>query len=271
MPELPEVQTVLDTLRYQIKDLEITDINVIYKPIVAANMDDFMKLKGQHFRDFKRRGKYLLFVMDDVILLSHLRMEGKYFLMDYDEPIGKHQHVIFKLNNGKELRYNDVRKFGRMELLPLDYDLSKLKGLGPEPFSDEFSPAYVKAFLHKQNKPIKEVLLNQSFVAGIGNIYADEICSAIKINPTTKASALNDEDIANLINSTRQILNKAIMAGGTTIRSYTSSLGVSGRFQLDLRVHTLKKCPLCNSDIVKIRVGGRGTYYCPICQKERSQ
>ena len=136
MPELPEVQTVLDTLRYQIKDLEITDINVIYKPIVAANMDDFMKLKGQHFRDFKRRGKYLIFVMDDVILLSHLRMEGKYFLMDYGEPIGKHQHVIFKLNNGKELRYNDVRKFGRMELLPLDYDLSKLKGLGPEPFSD---------------------------------------------------------------------------------------------------------------------------------------
>ena len=104
MPELPEVQTVLDTLRYQIKDLEITDINVIYKPIVAANMDDFMKLKGQHFRDFKRRGKYLIFVMDDVILLSHLRMEGKYFLMDYGEPIGKHQHVIFKLNNGKELR-----------------------------------------------------------------------------------------------------------------------------------------------------------------------
>lgn len=267
MPELPEVQTVLDTLRYQIKDAKILDINVIYKPIIASDLDEFMKLKGQHFRDFKRRGKYLIFIMDDVILLSHLRMEGKYFLMDYDEPIGKHQHVIFKLDNGKELRYNDVRKFGRMEILPLDYDLSKLKDLGPEPFSDEFNHDYVKKYLAKQNKAIKEVLLNQSFVAGIGNIYADEICSAIKIMPTTIANKLNDEDIDNLISATREILNEAISAGGTTIRSYTSSLGVSGRFQLSLRVHTLKKCPYCASEIVKIRVGGRGTYYCPLCQK----
>ena len=194
-------------------------------------------------------------------------MEGKYFLMDYDEPIGKHQHVIFKLDNGKELRYNDVRKFGRMEILPLDYDLSKLNDLGPEPFSDEFNHDYVKKYLAKQNKAIKEVLLNQSFVAGIGNIYADEICSAIKIMPTTIANKLNDEDIDNLISATREILNEAISAGGTTIRSYTSSLGVSGRFQLSLRVHTLKKCPYCASEIVKIRVGGRGTYYCPLCQK----
>ena len=267
MPELPEVQTVLDTLRYQIKDAKILDINVIYKPIIASDLDEFMKLKGQHFRDFKRRGKYLIFIMDDVILLSHLRMEGKYFLMVYDEPIGKHQHVIFKLDNGKELRYNDVRKFGRMEILPLDYDLSKLKDLGPEPFSDEFNHDYVKKYLAKQNKAIKEVLLNQSFVAGIGNIYADEICSAIKIMPTTIANKLNDEDIDNLISATREILNEAISAGGTTIRSYTSSLGVSGRFQLSLRVHTLKKCPYCASEIVKIRVGGRGTYYCPLCQK----
>ena len=267
MPELPEVQTVLDTLRYQIKDAKILDINVIYKPIIASDLDEFMKLKGQHFRDFKRRGKYLIFIMDDVILLSHLRMEGKYFLMDYDKPIGKHQHVIFKLDNGKELRYNDVRKFGRMEILPLDYDLSKLKDLGPEPFSDEFNHDYVKKYLAKQNKAIKEVLLNQSFGAGIGNIYADEICSAIKIMPTTIANKLNDEDIDNLISATREILNEAISAGGTTIRSYTSSLGVSGRFQLSLRVHTLKKCPYCASEIVKIRVGGRGTYYCPLCQK----
>ena len=97
MPELPEVQTVLDTLRYQIKDLEITDINVIYKPIVAANMDDFMKLKGQHFRDFKRRGKYLIFVMDDVILLSHLRMEGKYNIKQNEEVININNSMLNKL------------------------------------------------------------------------------------------------------------------------------------------------------------------------------
>ena len=115
MPELPEVQTVLDTLRYQIKDCKITDINVIYKPIVNCDLKEFNKLIGQHFRDFRRRGKYLLFIMDDVVLVSHLRMEGKYYLMDPEEPLSRHMHVIFSLDNGKQLRYNDVRKFGRMD------------------------------------------------------------------------------------------------------------------------------------------------------------
>ena len=116
---------------------------------------------------------------------------------------------------------------------------------------------------------IKEVLLDQSIITGIGNIYADEVCSAIEIRPDTPVNKLNDEDIDRLIEAVRNILNEAIKAGGTTIRSYTSSLGVSGRFQLSLRVHTLDKCPKCGSDIIKIRIGGRGTYYCPLCQKER--
>lgn len=269
MPELPEVQTVLDTLKYQIRDCKITDINVIYKPIVNCELSEFNKLIGQHFRDFKRRGKYLLFIMDDVVLVSHLRMEGKYYLMVPDEPVSKHMHVIFGLDNGKQLRYNDVRKFGRMELYPLDYDFSHFKNLGPEPFDESFNHEYVKEYFSKIKKPIKEVLLDQSFVAGCGNIYADEVCSAIEIRPDTPVNRLNDEDIDRLIVSVRDILNEAIKAGGTTIRSYTSSLGVSGRFQLSLRVHTLDKCPKCGSDIIKIRIGGRGTYYCPLCQKER--
>ena len=181
MPELPEVQTVLDTLRYQIKDCKITDINVIYKPIVNCDLKEFNKLIGKHFRDFRRRGKYLLFIMDDVVLVSHLRMEGKYYLMDPEEPLSRHMHVIFSLDNGKQLRYNDVRKFGRMELYPLDYDFNHFKNLGPEPFDDSFNHEYVKQYFSRMKKPLKEVLLDQSFVAGCGNIYADEVCSAMEI------------------------------------------------------------------------------------------
>ncbi|MBR3252420.1 MAG: DNA-formamidopyrimidine glycosylase [Erysipelotrichaceae bacterium] len=270
MPELPEVQTVLDTLESKIKDREIIDIKVLYEPIVECSKKTFRKkLIGQHFRNFKRRGKYLLFEMDDLTLVSHLRMEGKYFILDENYPLSKHDHVIFYLDDGKQLRYNDVRKFGRMEIIDKQDEYKDFHGLGPEPFSDDFNLEYCQDYLKKKKLPIKQVLLEQSFVAGIGNIYADEILFAIRVNPKTRADKLDEKDIMNLIRETRKILKKAIKAGGTTIRSYTSSLGVTGRFQLSLNVHTMQKCPVCNEDIKKITVGGRGTYYCEKCQKEK--
>ena len=268
MPELPEVQTVLDTLETKIKNRKIINIKILYKPIVECNTKIFKKkLIGQHFRKFKRRGKYLLFEMDDITLVSHLRMEGKYFILDDKTPISKHDHVIFYLDNGKQLRYNDVRKFGRMELIDKQDDYREFKKLGPEPFSKDFNLQYCKEYLEDKRIPIKQVLLEQSFVAGIGNIYADEILFAIKVNPNTIANKITDKNIKDLITSTRRILNRAIKAGGTTIRSYTSSLGVAGRFQLKLNVHTMAKCKSCGRDIIKTVVGGRGTYYCPSCQK----
>lgn len=269
MPELPEVQTVLDTLAGKIKNRKIVNIKILYKPIVECSDRTFKnKLIGQHFRNFKRRGKYLLFEMDDITLVSHLRMEGKYFILDDKTPLSKHDHVIFYLDNGKQLRYNDVRKFGRMELIPKDSDYRVFKQLGPEPFSKDFSLSYCKDYLKDKKLPIKQVLLDQSFVAGIGNIYADEILFAMMVNPKRSANKLTDQDIKNLISSTRKILKNAIKAGGTTIRSYTSSLGVTGRFQLKLNVHTMNECKCCGKQIQKIVVGGRGTYYCPKCQKK---
>ncbi len=268
MPELPEVQTVLDTLAYQIRDAQIKDISILCKKIIDEDEDVFKKtLIGQHFRDFKRRGKYLLFEMDDVTLVSHLRMEGKYFILDDGVPLNKHDHVIFDLEDGRQLRYNDVRKFGRMELMKKEEDYKQFRDLGPEPFWDAFSLPYCCDYLNKKRIPVKEVLLDQSFVAGIGNIYADEILFAIGVNPKRKANDLSDDEIRNLIDKTRLILNAAIEAGGTTIRSYTSSLGVTGRFQMSLRAHAMEVCPVCSSKIRKIRVGGRGTYYCEVCQK----
>lgn len=270
MPELPEVQTVIDTLENKIKDTKIVDIKVLYKPIVNSSVNIFKKsLSNQHFREFKRRGKYLLFVMDDITLVSHLRMEGKYFIQKSNEPLIKHTHVIFKLDNGQELRYNDVRKFGRFELIEKRSSYDVFKNLGPEPFSKDFNLIYVKNYFKSLNKPIKEVLLDQSFVAGVGNIYADEICFKIKLRPTVLCKNISDQKIKELIKYTRSILKSAIKKGGTTIRSYTSSLGVTGRFQLKLNVHTLDTCKVCGSKIKKIRVGGRGTYYCTRCQKSR--
>lgn len=268
MPELPEVQTVLDTLSLRIKDCKIKDIEILYPRIIDYDINEFKhKLIGQHFREFKRRGKYLLFEMDDLTLVSHLRMEGKYFIQDKNEPLNKHTHVIFKLDDNRELRYNDVRKFGRFELIPKENDYSHFKNLGPEPFSKEFNEDYILNFFKNNKKPLKEVLLNQSFVAGIGNIYADEIAYGVKLHPLTPVCNLDKSDATNIKNETRRILKGAIKAGGTTIRSYTSSLGVTGRFQLKLKVHTMKKCPTCKEDIKKIRVGGRGTYFCLNCQK----
>lgn len=270
MPELPEVQTVLDTLERKIKDRKIINIDVLYKPIIDLDEDVFkIKMIGQHFRHFKRRGKYLLFEMDDITFVSHLRMEGKYFILDDKTPISKHDHVIFYLDDNTQLRYNDVRKFGRMELIDKDKDYRAFKELGPEPFSDDFNLSYCKNYLKNNNAPIKQILLNQSFVAGIGNIYADEILYYMKANPNTIGKNITDGDIKKMIRGCRLILEKAIKKGGTTIRSYTSSLGVTGRFQLDLKVHTKEKCPKCKGDIKKIVVGGRGTYYCPNCQKQR--
>ena len=269
MPELPEVETVLRTLEERIKDARITGIEVLYAPIVEGDVKNFKKkLIGQHFREFDRRGKFLIFGMDDITLVSHLRMEGKYYILTDKDPIDKHTHVIFHLDDGRQLRYHDVRKFGRMELIPKADDYSVFKGLGPEPFSRDFSLKYCREYLKDRKKPVKEVLLDQSFVAGVGNIYADEILWDIRVNPLRSASKLNDEEIKDLIASTRKILRKAIKAGGTTIRSYTSSLGVTGRFQLSLNCHTVETCRRCGKDIKKIRVGGRGTYYCPSCQKK---
>lgn len=268
MPELPEVETVLRTLETQIKDLQITDVTVRYAKTVLADPERFrMRLAGQHFRTFRRRGKYLIFGMDDILLVSHLRMEGKYYLQSPSEPLQKHTHVIFSLSDGSELRYHDTRKFGRMELMDPNTDLDHFHDLGPEPFSDAFNADYIAEWVRGKHTPAKSLLLDQHFVAGIGNIYADEILAACGIRPGRSCSRLRRKDMENIAFHTVRILDAAIAAGGTTIRSYTSSLGVTGRFFLACSVHEKETCGICGSRIRMKRIGGRSSYYCPVCQK----
>ena len=269
MPELAEVETVRRTLKKQLLGKRIRKVDILYNGIIASNLDDFKKnIFNEEFIDILRKGKYLIFELNNYYLVSHLRMEGKYFIKGIDEKIEKHEHVIFTLDD-ISLRYHDTRKFGKMYLVNKDqlYSLSPLNLLGKEPWDNDLNIGYLKDKL-SSSKHIKTLLLDQSIIAGIGNIYADEILFKSKINPNRLGKDLSDKDLQNIIDSTKTILEKSIECGGTTIRSYTSSLGVIGHYQDYLMVHQREneKCKICNSIIIKTRINGRGTYYCPKCQ-----
>lgn len=274
MPELPEVETVKEILKSQIIGYQIKNVNVLYDGILETPKNDFVNsLVNKTILDINRRGKFLIFKLDDCYMVSHLRMEGKYFIKPSNEEIVKHEHVIFEFTNGMTLRYHDTRKFGIM-LIKHENDLFNtppLSKLGYEPFDDALTPEYLLSKYSKLKKTIKEALLDQSIMAGLGNIYVDEVCFLSHINPRMLANNIDIDDAKSIITNSRNVLNKAILAGGTTIRSYTSSLGVTGRFQLQLLVHSKEgePCPICDSIILKDRVGGRGTYYCKNCQKLR--
>ena len=274
MPELPEVETVKEALNQTVKGQTIKEIELRYEPMVknmsAAELKE--KLINQTIQAVSRRGKYLVFHFDDYQLLSHLRMEGKYFYVDSDFELNPHVHVIFTLENGKRLLYQDTRKFGTYHLYDKAIDLettAPFQVLGLEPFATEFTPSYVKEKIQNKKKPIKSLLLDQTVVCGLGNIYVDEVLYRARLHPLTSSSELTDKDIENVVKYTVEVLARAIELGGTTIRTFRSSHGVSGTFQNELLVHQRKgeNCYECHTPIEKIKVGGRGTYFCPTCQK----
>lgn len=269
MPELPEVETVKNSLKNYVLNRKILKVDVLYKGIINyPSVKEFIeKITNQTILDVKRRGKYLVFVLEDYNLISHLKMEGKYFIKDKYE-ITKHDHVIFTLDNNKYLIYNDTRKFGKMYLINKEYDNnSPLNILGLEPWDKELTISYLKDKLNR-NIAIKTLLLDQTIIVGIGNIYADEILFLSKINPLRKGYTLTNLELENIIKCTKEVLEKAISQGGTTIRTYSSVNGIHGLFQQELLVHgKTSNCPNCQEQILKIRVGGRGTYYCNNCQK----
>ena len=272
MPELPEVETVRRGLLDKVLNRVIKGIRVNYPKIIEYPSISLFKkeIVGQKINDISRYGKWLIFVLDDFYLLSHLRMEGKYFIKSSKDVDLKHEHVIFELDDKTELRYMDVRKFGKMHLIPKDKikEIGPLKELGLEPWDENLTLEYLQDKFSKKRLPIKSVLLDQSIIVGIGNIYADEILFLAKINPYTRAMDLKDDSIKNIIKYTRIVLEEAIKAGGTTIRSYSSVNGIHGMFQQNLNVHSRsgEACPVCGSEVIKVKIGGRGTYYCNKCQ-----
>ena len=274
MPELPEVETVKETLKLKLIGKKIKDVKIYYDGIIAyPEIKEFSKqIKNLPIKDINRRGKWLMFDLDKYYLLSHLRMEGKYFFKNKGDKLDNHEHVVFSLDSNEELRYRDTRKFGKMYLIKKEdiNNVGPIKDLGLEPWDTNLTKEYLKDKYKTKKLPIKTVLLDQSIIVGIGNIYADEILFLSKLNPLIKCCDLKDDDLENIIKYTKEVLEKAIKLGGTTIRTYTSVDGVHGRFQNELLVHGKDNdsCPACGQAIKKIRVGGRGTYYCSNCQKD---
>lgn len=272
MPELPEVETVRQTLRRKVIGKTIVQVDVLHEKMIQLNVNEFQeKLVGKQIKEVERRGKYLLFELDDYYLISHLRMEGKYFLRQIGVPRDKHDHVIFTFSDDTELRYNDVRKFGTMHLKDKGdlWSGEPLEKLGPEPTLDTLQLYYLIEAFKKRGTAIKNVLLDQRVIAGLGNIYVNEALFMAGIHPEQPANTLKKEEIERLRLASIDVIARAIQQGGTTIRSYYSDDEVSGRFQQELLVHSRKgqPCLTCETVIEKMKVGGRGTYYCPSCQR----
>lgn len=272
MPELPEVETVRRGLERLIVGKKIVSVDVRVPKMVKTDFDSFqLDLAGQTVDSMRRRGKYLIFDLGAQVLISHLRMEGKYLLFPEQVPDNKHFHVFFHLADGSTLVYQDVRKFGTFELLAKSAEKAyfKQKKLGPEPSKKDFKLAPFERAVLSSHKPIKPLLLEQKLVAGLGNIYVDEVLWAAKVYPERSADSLKKAEIKRIHDETIYILQLGIEKGGSTIRTYRNALGEDGTMQQYLEVYgkSGEPCSRCGAEIQKIKVGGRGTYFCPSCQK----
>lgn len=273
MPEKPEVVTVVKNLIPELVHKKITGCNVYWDNIIAyPDVDSFkVNIIGQVIRSIVTRGKFIVIELDDYSLLIHLRMEGKFFFRKAGEVINKHEHVELILDYHISFRFHDVRKFGKMYLIKKEdtYGVPPLSLLGLEYYDDALTPDYLIFKFKNKKLPIKTVLLDQSIITGIGNIYDDEVLFLSGISPFRRACDLSRGDCSKIIDNTRKVLDSAIELGGTTIKSFTSSEGVHGLFQNKLLVHGKggSKCPNCQSTLLKTKVNGRGTHYCEKCQK----
>ncbi|RVU70568.1 MULTISPECIES: bifunctional DNA-formamidopyrimidine glycosylase/DNA-(apurinic or apyrimidinic site) lyase [Lactobacillus] len=272
MPELPEVETVRRTLIPLIEGKTIAKVVLWYPKIVATDHQEFVnELPGKKVLDIDRYAKYLLIrLSDDLTIVSHLRMEGKYHLTTPDAPKDKHDHVEFIFTDGTALRYNDVRKFGRMQLIltGTERETTGIGKLGYEPNSPEFTAAYLVQGLSRKQKNIKNTLLDQTVVAGLGNIYVDEVLWRTKIHPLSVAKKIPAAKVRELHDNINQIIAEAIRLRGTTVHTYLDANGEVGGFQNKLQVygHVGEPCPVCGTKFEKIKVNGRGTTFCPHCQ-----
>ena len=286
MPELPEIEIVKRSLFKMIDKAKIIDIQIINKNLRYKIPLGFSKsLINEKILKISRRSKYLIFHFQKKLLLVHLGMTGKLlFTKNYDNKIfktsfyydtnvhSKHNHILFELNNGSVLIYNDVRRFGFFKF----YNTTKLnkivflRKLGLEPFSKTFNIKYFEKFIKNRKKNIKNLLMDQTFVSGLGNIYVNEALFLSKIKPSRTCNSLNKNEIKNLILNIKKILKFAISKGGSSVRDFQNTLGKSGNFQQFFRVYGQKnkRCSRisCKGKIKKIVISNRSSFYCDKCQ-----
>ncbi len=283
MPELPEVETIMRGISPFLEGATIKRIKLNRADLRWPFPKNFTsRLKEAKVLNLKRRSKYILIDLNTgETLLIHLGMSGKILVSDskignyfYEYSKGSdHDHVIFELNDGTKLTYNDPRRFGAMDLAKTD-DLNNhkfLEKLGPEPLGNNFNSDYLKTELSKKESPIKNVLLNQSVVAGLGNIYVCEALFMSGISPKKRASKISKIKCEELVQNIRAVLMSAIEAGGSSLKDFTDIQGNSGYFQFEFYVYGREKecCKIknCGHKIKRISQSGRSSFYCPSCQR----
>ena len=263
MPELPEVETVVRGLQTTIVGETIMDLEVPWEKALVAD-DPYDSVVGKSIKAVRRRAKYIIIELDRGALLVHLRMTGKL------TPVfpEKHVTVILHFESGNSLYFQDTRKFGRMEYVENPQD--SLAHLGPEPLSAAFTSDEFYDMLKSKNRQIKPLLLDQTFLAGLGNIYVDEALFQAGIQPLSTASAIPRERAVSLHAAIQSILSASIKAQGTTVLNFSHGDNQSGTYQAALQVYGRKNepCLICETPITKVTVGQRGTHYCPNCQKK---
>ena len=274
MPELPEVETVKNVLLPIVKGRTIKKIDVLRKSIIHYDIDKFIAgLENETFLNVSRIGKFLIFhLTNDKVLISHLRMEGKYYEFLEEESDSKYARVVFHFDNGHKLCYDDSRTFGMMILSSEnEYRNEKeIAKLGPEPFDITDVTGIMKKCKGKK-MPIKSNLLDQSLMTGLGNIYVDEVLYASKIHPLTPSYLIKKDEWELIVKNAKEILTTAIELGGSTIKSYHPGKDIDGNFQTRIKIYgkSSEICPICGATYRFIKVGGRGTTFCPKCQLKR--
>lgn len=274
MPELPEVEVIRRGLQCHLPGRKVLDVAAGNKklrlPMPRENLKKY--ILGARVTSVDRRAKFLLITMDNgAHLIVHLGMTGRLGIFPADAPRAKHDHLRLQLDNNMQLRFNDARRFGFIQVLPPGdaFSDTMLVNLGPEPLGPDFTPEYLQKLAAGKNRPLKNFLMDSRVVVGIGNIYACEILFAAGLPPAKKVGHLTRTQWSRIVESSRFILQKAIASGGTTISDFVNESGKSGYFQLELQAYGKQgqPCNCCTTPIAKKTMAGRSTYFCPKCQK----
>lgn len=273
MPELPEVETVRRTLAPRLNGKTIIRANIgDYQRVIATpGPDEFLqRIAGDRIRDVGRRGKFLLLRLTsgDTVAI-HLRMTGELSVVPATEPAGPHLHLTLDLDDQGQLRYHDIRKFGRWSLLSPEQFALFDEAIGPEPFDSSLDGARFYQMLHNRHRILKPLLLDQAFIAGIGNIYADEALFRAGIHPRRRSHELSETEADRLLREIREVLAVALEHRGTTLRNYRDGAGLPGENLAQLRIYSRASgdpCPVCGNPVVREVIGQRGTKLCPTCQ-----
>jgi len=273
MPELPEVETIVQNLSSKIRGAEVSSFRLFFPGLIRNKKKKILeKLRGRKIINIRRRGKLILIDFDnDLTLLVHLKMTGQFVFYPSHESVDKHTHFILSFKGQKqEVRFRDVRKFGFIQCL-LTSEALKLINLGPEPLEISFS-SFQNLFKGRQ-ACLKSLILNQNFIAGIGNIYANEILFEAKLHPINSVSLLKEEELKRLWKAMRLVLKRALKHRGSSIRDFKDAEGRVGSFQNFHQVYGKESlpCPHCGARIERLRIGGRSSFFCPQCQREKSK